>query len=76
MMLSFDFRGTKCIIDDDYNIKSEGTLADKIRTIWDSILSDVRPYSPCPIDEMHAFFEDLGADIAHYDIEAVEGMVY
>ena len=75
-MLSFILQGTKCTIDDEYNIECDGQCADLIKMFWEGILSQTEPSSPCPIDRMHAEMEELGANILHYDIEYVEGRIY
>ena len=75
-MLKFRLDDTECENTDDYYIQCEGTHSDDIKSLWEFILSETSPASPCPIDEMYANVLELGAEIIKYEEEFNPELVY
>lgn len=49
---------------------------DEVKQIWENVLSETKPSSPCPIDEMHTIMENLGVKIVKYEEEFNSELVY
>jgi hypothetical protein len=76
MMLIFKIEDTVCKIDDNYSLECDGRKENEIKQIWENVLSETKPSSPCPIDEMHTIMENLGAEIVKYEEEFNSELVY
>lgn len=75
-MLIFKIEDTVCKIDDNYSLECDGRKENEIKQIWENVLSETKPSSPCPIDGMHTIMENLGAEIVKYEEEFNSELVY
>lgn len=75
-MLIFKIEDTVCKIDDNYSLECDGRKENEIKQIWENVLSETKPSSPCPIDKMHTIMENLGAEIVKYEEEFNSELVY